>query len=300
MLCKTRKAFTLIELLVVVTVIGLLVAVLLPAVQMAREAARRMHCSNNLKQLGIALNSYALTHGAFPTLAIYSPHTMLLPYLEQSAIYSSVNFNMRVSDEAGANMTVAHTSLANFLCPSDHSQPRCGTNYAGNCGIGVQKYGFNGIIAPTPVGFHSITDGASQTTAFSEIILGLQGSHDPRRVVYGTVNVLIRPEEFDQFTAECRELKPDPAFILFDDRGNLWMSTDFRTSLYNHSNPVNANSCANGVTLPQGAWSAGSLHPGGANVLFADGHTRFMRESVNLTTWRALGSRNGAELVAIE
>ncbi len=125
-----RKAFTLIELLVVIAIIGVLIALLLPAVQAAREAARRAQCTNNLKQMGIALHNYHDTVGAFPPGLISVPASdgansgpgwgwgaMLLPTMEQSVVYHSINVNLPI--ESGANSTARLTKINTFACPSD-------------------------------------------------------------------------------------------------------------------------------------------------------------------------------------
>jgi prepilin-type N-terminal cleavage/methylation domain-containing protein/prepilin-type processing-associated H-X9-DG protein len=298
-----RKAFTLIEVLVVLAVIGLLIALLLPAVQAAREAARRAQCSNNLKQFGIALSAYASSHEAFPAMTGalgFSPHAMFLPYLEQQPLYNSINLLASGLLDSSANDTAALTSLACFLCPSDVGDPPNGTNYAGNTGISLQKYGYNGIISPKRVGFESLTDGASQTAAFAEIVLGARNSRESRRMVYSTPDNLYRAKDFDKFTEECRNLNTANAPIVFDRRGYGWLECDYSYTLYNHANPINSNNCAINGSLQNGAWLAGSLHPNGGNVVFSDGHVKFVEGSVDFVLWRALGSRAGGEIVSFE
>jgi prepilin-type N-terminal cleavage/methylation domain-containing protein/prepilin-type processing-associated H-X9-DG protein len=136
-LAGTRKGFTLVELLVVIAIIGILVALLLPAVQAAREAARRMQCSNNIKQLGLALHNYHDTHKSFPMA--YFVHIvpgrgyniqpwgiMILPFMEQQPLYDSYNTNVAPVDQAGpigqANIQVIRTKLSVFICPSAGAQ----------------------------------------------------------------------------------------------------------------------------------------------------------------------------------
>lgn len=293
-----RRGLTLIESLVVIAVIGLLVALLLPAVQAAREVARRAQCTNNLKQFGLALNSYEAAIGSLPSVGPFSPHAMLLPYMDQAAIYHSINFSVDASDTSGVNATVRRVSCSTFVCPSDHGQQGSRTNYAGNLGTGYQKFGYNGLFGPTPVKVSGITDGTSQTVAFSEFVLGEWMSHDPRRVAYATPILLIKPDELDLFGELCRGFRPTQENIIIYDRGIDWVHSNLISTLYNHVNSINARTCTNLSLIPQGAWSAGSLHPGGANVVFGDGHVRFLSESISLGVWRVLGSRDGREAVS--
>ena len=146
-----RRGFTLIELLVVVAIIGVLIALLLPAVQAAREAARRIQCTNNLKQLGLAIHNYESTAGALPPPFVqtgsgstvtwsngWSVHGRILPFMEQNSVYNAINFNLRYSTLD--NVTIPGTVISGFLCPSEtQSQPKQGTNGQ----FAVNNYGWN-------------------------------------------------------------------------------------------------------------------------------------------------------------
>jgi len=189
---NSRRGFTLIELLVVIAIIGVLIALLLPAVQAAREAARRSQCTNNLKQIGLALHNYHGVHNSFPMGSSRAPqalnpsqmawwgdwsaHSMLLPFLEQQPLYNAANFSVTAlgHDPAGLmNATVVNTRLSGFLCPSDGNAGRNYTNsYYASAGTTTHRHhhiDFTGVFARNvSYGLADITDGTSNTIAFSE------------------------------------------------------------------------------------------------------------------------------------
>lgn len=146
-----RKGFALIELVVVAAVIGLLVALLMAGVQAARESGRRIQCQSNLKQFGIALQGYADVFGVFPprsTSRGFSFHVAILPQLEQAPLYNQIDFSARWA--APQNAWLRQTYIAVFHCPNDGLRKPFATNYAGNYGSGVQKFGYqNEHFAPT-------------------------------------------------------------------------------------------------------------------------------------------------------
>ncbi|WP_165234910.1 DUF1559 domain-containing protein [Aquisphaera insulae] len=193
---RTRSGFTLIELLVVIAIIAVLIALLLPAVQSAREAARRIQCTNNMKQLGLALHNYESTNGVLPppfVLGIisgttlngngWSAHARILPYSEQGAAYNAMNLSLRYS--VADNLTVSRLTIAMFLCPSEvKPDPRTDAT-TGEVVHGVNNYGWNrgdwlvwgGLNtsnrAPFDINlarrFSAITDGLSNTLLASEV-----------------------------------------------------------------------------------------------------------------------------------
>lgn len=201
-------AFTLIELLVVIAIIGVLVGLLLPAVQAAREAARSMQCSNNLKQIGLGLHNYASTYsGRFPNNGYswpggypndYSPHAKILPFLEQSNLQDLIDFNIYMGHPALADLPTelhqaAGTRVPTYECPSDvnaslhelampsgTSIPIAGTSYSMNHGSGLDGVFHPGMGTPSDglcwvnakVGFRDILDGTSNTIAFAETLIG--------------------------------------------------------------------------------------------------------------------------------
>ena len=307
-----RRGVTLIEVLVVVAVVGLLAGLLVPAVQAARESARRAQCQNNLKQLGLAIHAHVARTNEFPTDVIrgtYSLHVELLPDLEQSSVFNAINLwvDADAFSATGPNRTLARTNIAMFLCPSD--RPPVGsfsgwTSYAGNRGDGVQRYGYNGAFLgldrdPSP-GMGRFVDGTSRTAAMSEWLLGPDDSKArvARRTIFNTPESLSRPDQLEEFAAACHGLDVATAQPVFGSKGNNWMLGEFGHTLYNHTLGINDHSCLNHGGIQVGAYSAGSLHGDGAYTLFADGHVRYIRSSIALPVWRALGSRNGKEAIS--
>ncbi len=319
-LARRRRAFTLIELLTTIAVIGLLVAMILPAVQMARESARRSQCSSNLRQIGLALNSYASSFGSFPDASNglgYSPHSMLLPDLDEEILYNAINFSITAWDvsQTSANDTVTRVTLRAFLCPSDGSSRRAGvgwSSYPANRGVNYRPgnpiHGY-GVLAPNgafniprssgSTSLASFTDGLSDTAAVSEWVLGLNylENRDPKATVYETPIYLNGTNEFDLFAQDCHDLDPATARVNDPSKGMYWHQGDYLHTNYNHTLGPNDHSCMPGGWVQFGAFSASSRHPGGVNLLFGDGHVRFVSGSVSVPLWRAVGTKNGGEVV---
>jgi len=301
---RTYRAFTLIELLVVLSVIGLLMALVIPAVQSAREASRRSQCANHLKQFGIASAAVVAATNRMPQYnfgANFSIHAGLLPYLEQASVYNALNVHLMPENQA--NATVWNTRIAIFLCPSESAAwaDSQRTSYAGNRGVGVQKYGYNGAFLANepPLPMAAFTDGTSHTAAMAEWTLGPANVmvRDVKRTVFQTPSSLRLPSEFDQFTQVCHDLDTSIAQPSILIKGLGWLVGDFGNTLYNHTLVPNDHSCLNGTGVQIGAWTTGSGHSGSINVLFVDGHVQIVRDRIDLETWRALGSRNGKEML---
>ncbi len=315
---QRRLAFSLVEVLVVIFIILVLVALLLPAVQSAREAGRRLQCTNNLRQIGIALNGYVAAEGSFPPgmvgngLSLYGP---LLGYLDQRALYNSINFNEpsmshyqdTLSIARFANHTASVTRLGVLNCPSDGGAPGLSgtpwipatTNYVGNTGYGFEgKRGYNAGVFDAwgaSVAPAKVSDGFSNTVAFSEWIVGAGGgvaSWDRLGNIYYTPPI----DDFERFVTACDS---GEGFIDGLPRGKqcLWLHALSGNTLYNHNQGVNKLSCSDGTGgLFTTSYTAASHHPGGVNSLFLDGHVSFIKDTTTRAVWRGLGTRAGGEL----
>lgn len=326
------RGFTLIEVLVVIGIIGMLASLLLPAVQAAREAARRMRCASNLKQIGIALHSYEGAWGVFPPAHIASPlpqypspegsthgatfsaHTAMLPFLEQTALHNAINFgvpntSMRDFVPAHSNYTAAHQVVAVFLCPTDPLAiplPFGPTNYRTNNGLCVScaPAKTNGAFNYAGTRAADFRDGLSSTVSFSEKLTGsaVQGQFEPHRDwILRTQNPASGGSTVDDWVAYCAQTTvADLASGAKPDNGRTWMlGREFYTNFFTSVPPNSSIPDCQGNAQAFGVFAARSFHPGGVNALFADGSTRFISNRIGVEVWRALGTRAGGELVSL-
>ena len=351
-----RPGFTLIELLVVIAIIAVLISLLLPAVQSAREAARRAQCVNNLKQIGLAMHNYHSTVGSLPWgdgpwWVEWSAHTLLLPYLEQGPIYNNINFAdvelpnflPPLNIDNPVNSTSCYAVISVFNCPSDedrltevsgHNSYMANSGSAPNCAYGgiagtpawnspsagpfiySDSGSYTGLtFGGSSVSFASITDGTSNTAAFSERIKAIgsnisstsapfDGSKPTASLAVPPNPVPIAQEGLSQpFYQLCMSYPPAPvngnqdAANFNDDNisGAIWASGQPACTRYLHIMPPNTYSCRQGLQIGH---VANSRHPGIVNVLFCDGSVRSIKSSISLNTWWALGTRSGGEIVS--
>jgi prepilin-type N-terminal cleavage/methylation domain-containing protein/prepilin-type processing-associated H-X9-DG protein len=306
-----RTAFTLIEILVVIAIIAILIGLLLPAVQKIREAAHRLQCKNNLKQIGLAFHNYHATNECFPAgfvsraAAVDGPSlgsgwgwgAQLLPYLEQDNLHRQIDFTKDIADPANAHARV--TSLKVFRCPSDgpptptttvrnaSGNPICDVafgNYVGVAGVyEVSSYpdtsnGSPGsLLRNSNVRVTDITDGSSQTVFVGERAWMWKGKvRSPLTTWTGAVTNAVIPQT----------LNPS---LGFEVEGVMVLT---------NSGTVSEGRVPNN-TLDH-VEDANSNHPQGVNFLFGDGSVRSIQNTISPAVWVGITTRSGGEVVSLD
>ncbi|MGQ9504748.1 MAG: DUF1559 domain-containing protein [Thermogutta sp.] len=295
---RRTRGFTLVELLVVIAIIGILVAMLLPAVQAAREAGRRSQCTNNLKQLSLALLTYHQAVGRFPPPGINSNQTswwvLILPYIEQKPLYDQFNFNQG-SSSASDKIRVAAVQVPVFFCPSnaddeDRRSKYPEENYSGTRVFTCHYYG---VLGPNGTNNYLPTPTAYKCQELDKTFGGYctQGAFlystgiDIASVRDGTSNTLFIGEVawpgYNYYRGFHRG-------YYSDQRGTLLLAAR------NVKNPINSR-----IGDPWSNGAFGSLHPGGAHFAMVDGSVRFFNQFMEQNVYLAIASRNGEEAVSM-
>ncbi|MEN6496255.1 MAG: DUF1559 domain-containing protein [Thermoguttaceae bacterium] len=311
---QRRRGFTLVELLVVIAIIGILIALLLPAVQAAREAARRSQCTNNLKQIGLALQNYHDTYGRMPALHAgtdanpngnngqLSGWIGLLPYMEQGPLYDAIrtggSYNGKTYPAFGpvawdTGYPPYREQVTGLLCPSDPggtarnpSADQARSNYAFSVGDTIQDnaYGSNrGIFASKRyTRFADVTDGTSNTVAIAERAIYRSGSMAIRGGTAKSVGTTIK----DNPTVCLAKAGANGDYVsgtAIEGICGIWWADGRPASVgVNTVLPPNSPSCTNGANSWEwGIYSSSSFHPGGANALVLDGSVHFIPETIN-------------------
>jgi prepilin-type N-terminal cleavage/methylation domain-containing protein/prepilin-type processing-associated H-X9-DG protein len=278
--------------------------------------------------------SYNLIVPGTPFYPRWSTHSQLLMYIEQGTLFNSINFNLAPETPGMAgdvpfmppyqnnnreNATCSRVQVATFLCPSDGNPPFIqgwpgANNYLGNmqtwaCDLGDSN---PSTVAPnesprgifyylSAVKIASITDGTSNTAFFSEKLRGT-GTRDPD--ARSDSMVTAAPMTLDDTYSTCKTTNPMTATRLTHAQGASWVMGEMCCTQYNHVSTPNTGTCAglgfanNSMANMPMVVPPSSRHPGGVNTLFGDGSVKFIKDSVALTTWRALGTRNGGEVLS--
>ncbi len=318
-----RKAFTLIELLVVIAIIAILVGLLLPAVQAAREAVRRMSCANNLKQIGLAIHGFHDVHKGLPpqatyvigsTFSGYSIHARILPFVEQSNVFAKVDFNLGYA----AQPDICRMRMPLYRCPSDG---RDDTRFDGGVEFYPTNFGFSigtwlGLDQQTgqggdgafgynmPHGFKAITDGLSNTLAAADVKSFTPALMDGGQPAVPFAPVPDTPQQvlayggvFDKDYCHTqwvtgRTLQSGltttfpPNTKMLYTTGGVSYDVDFTSARVSPSAPRHGYRVV----------TARSYHLGGVNALILDGSVRFVTEAIDRDAWRAFGTRGGGEV----
>jgi len=328
---RRHRGFTLIELLVVIAIIGVLIGLLLPAVQQAREAARRNQCLNNFKQIGLALHNYIDTYSMLPAsraatgigaggapipfpVINFSAMARILPFMDQPEVSDRINFDLHCN--LAENTTARGLKVSSYICPSDGKYQLLagnpGNNIRANEGATINfayyqidAAGINASLPPPNGPFFAlkfyklkeISDGTSRTAAFSEQNMSDQSQAIASEEDYFRGELVVYASTMDQAVQACESL--DMTNLTFQGgstAGREWIGVGVTEMFYLHANTPNRRSCF--FQPGRCVFTATSRHPGGVNVAMCDGSVRFVSNSIDKHAWRAMGTRAGGETVS--
>lgn len=300
-----RRGFTLIELLVVIAIIAVLIGLLLPAVQKVREASSRSQCSNNLKQIVLAMHHYHDTNKHFPPGGDKNSiacQAYLLPYVEEESVFSLIDFNQKPS--AAANAAALSQRISVYMCPSDPGSRTVpagfgGNNYVYNYGSDIKwaEPVTQGVcfFGGATTNFMSIRDGKSNTAMFCERRVGDFNNAIATNETDLFANIGYPGDDVNLAVSMCQGIDPtNLSYQWRSDYGGYWIQ-NFHMTLYTHAGPPNMRSCA--YPPNRMMMVANSGHTQGVNLGLCDGAVRFVPNSISIATWRAIGTRDSKDLI---
>ncbi len=325
---RQKSGFTLVELLVVIAIIGVLVAMLLPAVQAAREAARRMSCSNNMRQIALAMHNYESANKKFPPQILlnkdqgtWSAQARILPYLEQGNMFAAVDFKQDYESVLLNGQKLASLRVPTLLCPSemrdetrlenDGSPGNYPLNYGINCGVWkvfdpTDQSGGSGAFFPgSGLGTRNFGDGLSNTLMLAEVKGWTPYYRD------GDLGTAVPANEPSQICSLKGNFKTESGHTEWVDgrthqsgfTATFTPSTKVYCEAGNQRYDVDWNNRRVGKSdteVTYAAVTSRSYHAGGTvNVSMMDGSVRTMTGDVDLTVWRSMATRDGEEVLSI-
>ena len=288
-----NRGITLLELMVVISLITILLALLIPAVQHARVSAAHVRCLSRMRQLGMALHNHQSTFEEFPSFVDrkFNWQVALLPFLELSNLHARLDFDDLMDGVwwEAPNDEIALMSIEAFCCPADPSRREGVLNYVGNAGTGFAQW--NGFFAYDRLRPRDILDGMSNTAAVSEC----KGGESDQPFEFITSGKTDRLPDWKQFVSDCKASGPikwPPNNFM----GRGWLTGGYPTTNYAHILTPGSNSCKpQGDGLRYSVATARSHHTGGVNVVLADGSVKFESNQVDGLVWRKLGSVDSSE-----
>ncbi len=332
MVKRGRHGFTLIELLVVIAIIAVLIALLLPAVQMAREAARRTTCRNNLKQIGLAMHNYHATHSRFPFGTYLGPPAtnawnrtigwthMVLPYIEQDQIYNSINFDHSIAlnvawgqPRAETNRTACLQEIEAFLCPTDILPPRFSVTFGGP----------NPVVPIRPISYAACMGSRHQRWLENDGVFHYFSSYSTNNIVDGTANTMLGGETAQKFKLNTGWYTWWNFQIWVGIGGGTTFVPTLAHTMPKLNAPMNCpDGGCGGAALPAGCLPVPpcptaadntqlnfdqhehlgqlgfrSYHPGGAHFGFMDGTVKFISDNIEIRLYRALSTKGKQETI---
>jgi prepilin-type N-terminal cleavage/methylation domain-containing protein len=314
-LCRNeRRAFTLVELLVVIAIIGVLVALLLPAVQAAREAARRMQCANNQKQLALAIHNYHDTYGTVPWAASqgfgFTYHAHVYPFMEQMPLYNIIQFqDPGEGSDNFPNSTfsiLAKTVVKGLKCPSEKTanvwapainglSNRAVGSYVGCVGNDVTND------VPQPAGTIDVRSGNGPMLVFHVAsAVNRVDSVKFKNITDGLSNTFLGGESPFSVVDPCTICDRMYGYSYDGDAANAASGNgDFSEVVCSTFYKMNRSMLKSTVSGDERELSFGSYHPAGCLMQMSDGSVRYVSESIDMTIWRAVGSRDGGEVAQL-